>query len=129
MALLALTSCTQDDPTSAEGLDPFLVTYVQLLNDSDESGLVRHLSAHPHGGEDAKARITAYGGQRWRVKWTRASEFPGFWNVRLRGSRDPGAAPVDVTELLAREDGEWSLTPMDGVVPEPDGAADTTRPE
>ncbi|MFJ2746268.1 hypothetical protein ACIO3O_42145 [Streptomyces sp. NPDC087440] len=125
-ALLLLTSCAEDDPTSTEGLDPFLATYVQLLNASDEPGLVRHLSSHPSGDKDAKARVAEFGGQGWAVKWTKASEFAGAWNVRFRGTRDPGSTPVDVSEVLVREDGEWSFAPLPGVVPKPPGAADTT---
>ncbi|CAM5265899.1 hypothetical protein GCM10010329_03000 [Streptomyces spiroverticillatus] len=129
MALLLLTSCTKDDPTSTEGLDPFLSTYVQLLNASDEPGLVRHLAAHPSGDKDAAARIAEFGGQGWKVEWTKSSEFPGVWNVKLRGTRTPGSTPVNVSEVVVREDGEWSFAPMPGVVPKPPNAADTTRPE
>jgi hypothetical protein len=127
-APLLLTACSEQSPTSDEGLDPFLTTYVQLLNDSDESGLARHLSTHPYGTEDARVRMAGFGGQGWKVRWTKESEFAGVWSVRLRGSRGPGASPVDVTEVLSHQDGAWMVTPMDGVVPKRSGAADTTRP-
>ncbi|MFD3514178.1 hypothetical protein [Streptomyces sp. NPDC058657] len=128
LAILLTTSCAggKPDPAAPHEADTFLATYVSLLNASDESGLAEHLSAHPSAVKDAKVRIAKFGGQGWKVKWTKTSEFEGVWNVRFRGSREPRATPVDVTEVLSRENEKWILAPLPGVVPRPSGAADTT---
>ncbi|AVH95727.1 hypothetical protein GCM10010497_05170 [Streptomyces cinereoruber] len=127
-ALLSGCGGTEEKPDLADQ-DRFLGRYVSLLNASDEPGLADLLRGHPNGGDDARARIAAYGGQDWDVTWKRTSEFPDVWSVRLTGTAGDRKRPVEVVETVNREDGHWSLTPLDGVVPKPSGAADTTRPK
>ncbi|MFJ3534406.1 hypothetical protein ACIPQA_02945 [Streptomyces sp. NPDC090109] len=124
-----LSGCggAQEKPDLADQ-DRFLGRYVTLLNTSDEAGLADLLDAHPHGRDDARARIEEYGGQDWDVTWKRTSEFPDVWSVRLTGTAGERKRPVAVVETVSREDGHWLLTPLDGVVPKPSGAADTARP-
>ncbi|MER7912815.1 hypothetical protein [Streptomyces sp. NPDC096068] len=126
-ALLAGCGGAEEKPDLADQ-DRFLGRYVELLNASDEPGLAGLLAAHPHGGDDARARIERYGGQDWDVTWKRTSEFPDVWSVRLTGTAGERRRPVAVVETVSREDGHWLLTPLDGVVPKPSGAADTARP-
>ncbi|MFJ4688843.1 hypothetical protein [Streptomyces sp. NPDC088789] len=109
--------------------DRFLREYVEFLNESDESGLARLLDAHPEGDEDARARIVAYGGQDWDVRWSRASEFEGVWTVDLTGTARAEGRPVRVTETVAWEEGNWVMAPMPGIVPTPSNAAGTEPPE
>ncbi|WP_411083073.1 hypothetical protein [Streptomyces sp. cmx-18-6] len=142
--------------------DRFLRQYVALLNESDEDGLAGLLDDHPHGKDDARARIGAYGGQKWDVTWSRTSDFANVWQVRLTGtagaagtagakgapasagakgapasagtkgtpaSAGAGSRPVEVVETVSWEGEHWLLTPLDGVVPRPSDAADTTPPQ
>jgi hypothetical protein len=108
--------------------DRFLHDYVEFLNESDESGLARLLHAHPRGDQDARARIEAYGGQGWDVRWSRTSEFARVWKVDLVGTARTGDEPVRVTETVTREDGDWVMAPLPGVVPTPSNAAGTEPP-
>ncbi|WP_030217197.1 hypothetical protein [Streptomyces bikiniensis] len=108
--------------------DRFLGRYVTLLNAAEEPGPAGLLRGHPNGGDDARARIAAYGGQDRDVTWQRTSEFPDVRSVRLTGTSGDRKRPVAVVETVNREDGHWSLTPRDGVAPKPPGAADATRP-
>ncbi|MBT2489410.1 hypothetical protein J7E96_12935 [Streptomyces sp. ISL-96] len=108
--------------------DRFLREYVNLLNKADEDGLAGLLDDHPHGKEDAHARIAAYGGQEWDVTWNRTSDFPDVWKVRLTGTAGADRRPVKVVETVSWEDEHWLLTPLDGVVTKPPNAADTTPP-
>ncbi|MGW2561112.1 hypothetical protein ACWCXB_18045 [Streptomyces sp. NPDC001514] len=108
--------------------DRFLREYVEYLNESDEAGLERLLGAHPKGSEDARARIKAYGGQDWDVRWNRTSEFAGVWNVEMTGTARADNRSVQVTETVAWEDEHWVMTPLPGVVPTPSNAAGTTPP-
>ncbi|MFZ3497579.1 hypothetical protein ACODT5_30875 [Streptomyces sp. 5.8] len=109
--------------------DRFLREYVRVLNDSDQDGLARLLDAHPAGAQDAKARIAAYGGRDWDVSWSRTSEFSGVWRVTLSGTAGTDRAPVRVTETVTWEDEHWVMAPLNGVVPTPSNAADTTPPD
>ncbi|MFI9120173.1 hypothetical protein ACIGW0_12375 [Streptomyces bikiniensis] len=127
-ALLSGCGGAEEKPDLADQ-DRFLGRYVTLLNASDESGPADLLRGHPNGGGDARARIAAYGGQDWDVTWQRTSEFPDVRSVRLTGTSGDLKRPVAVVETVDREDGHWSLTPLDGVVPKPPGAADATRPK
>ncbi|WP_028811602.1 hypothetical protein [Streptomyces flavidovirens] len=108
--------------------DRFLREYVDLLNQADEDGLADLLDDHPRGKEDARARIKAYGGQKWDVTWNRTSEFQDVWRVRLTGTSGADDRPVKVVETVSWEDEHWLLTPLDGVVPKPPNAAETTPP-
>ncbi|MET9519403.1 hypothetical protein [Streptomyces sp. NPDC002994] len=109
--------------------DRFLKEYVNLLNTADEDGLADLLDDHPHGKDDARARIKAYGGQEWNVTWNRTSDFQDVWQVRLTGTAGADRRPVKVVETVSWEDEHWLLTPLDGVVPKPPNAAETTPPE
>ena len=136
MAMLCavlLTACGGGDGAEAKSpdladQDRFLHDYVALLNESDERGLARLLDAHPQGDKDARARIKAYGGQDWDVRWGRASEFEGVWRVDLTGTARAEDRPVRVTETVAWEDGHWVMAPLPGVVPTPSNAAGTEPP-
>ncbi|MGW1881174.1 hypothetical protein [Streptomyces sp. NPDC001970] len=108
--------------------DRFLREYVEFLNESDEDGLARLLDAHPKGSEDARARIQAYGGQDWDVRWNRTSEFAGVWKVEMAGTAGAENRSVRVTETVTWEDEHWVMTPLPGVVPTPSNAAGTTPP-
>ncbi|MFG2295454.1 hypothetical protein [Streptomyces sp. NPDC048603] len=108
--------------------DRFLRSYVSLLNASDEAGLAELLDDHPDGKADASARIKQYGGQGWEVGWTRTSEFPNVWHVRLSGKAKTANRPVEVNETVSWEDEHWLLTPLEGVGKKPPNAADTTPP-
>ncbi|MFF6783405.1 hypothetical protein [Streptomyces sp. NPDC012510] len=126
---MLITSC--GDGTKAPDLadqDRFLRAYVELLNESDEAGLARLLGAHPHGDEDARARVKAYGGQDWDVRWSRTSEFANVWSVDLTGTARAGDTPVRLNETITREGEHWTMAPLPGVVPEPSNAADTEPP-
>lgn len=130
---LLLTACGGGDAAERKApdmadQDRFLHDYVEFLNESDESGLARHLEAHPQGDEDARARIKAYGGQDWDVRWNRASEFEGVWSVEMTGTAHAGDKPVRVTETMAWENGNWVMAPLPGVVPTPSNAAGTEPP-
>lgn len=108
--------------------DRFLHDYVTSLNESDESGLARLLRAHPQGDRDARARIEAYGGQGWDVRWSRTSEFARVWKVDLVGTARSEDEHVRVTETVTWEDGDWVMSPLPGVVPTPSNAAGTEPP-
>lgn len=108
--------------------DRFLHDYVELLNESDETGLARLLDAHPQGDKDARARVKAYGGQDWDVRWSRTSEFEAVWSVDLTGTARAEGRPVRLTETITWEDEHWVMAPLPGVVPKPSNAADTEPP-
>lgn len=108
--------------------DRFLRKYVESLNTSDEPALSRLLDAHPQGAKDARARIKAYGGQDWDVRWDRTSEFAGVWKVDMTGTARAKNRPVQVTETVTWEDKHWVLAPLPGVVPTPSNAAGTEPP-
>ncbi|MFD0314577.1 hypothetical protein [Streptomyces flavalbus] len=99
-----------------------------MLNDSDGEGLARLLDAHPQGALDARARIKAYGGQGWNVRWTRTSEFASVWNVDVTGTAGKEHRPVRVTETITWENAQWVMAPLPGVVPTPPDAARTEPP-
>jgi hypothetical protein len=128
-----LTACGGgDDSASAKpdlaDQDRFLQDYVQFLNTSDEDGLAGLLDAHPQGSKDARARIKAYGGQDWDVRWTRASDFAGVWKVDITGNAGAKKRPVRVTETITWEKEHWVMTPLPGVVLTPPDAAGTEPP-
>ncbi|MCX5407289.1 hypothetical protein OHA37_25920 [Streptomyces sp. NBC_00335] len=123
-----LSGCGGGDGPDLADQDRFFRDYVRVLNASDQDGLARLLDAHPHGAQDAKARIAAYGGRDWDVSWSRTSEFSNMWKVTLSGTAGTDRAPVRVTETVTREGENWVMAPLDGVVPRPSGAADTTPP-
>ncbi|MEV8535268.1 hypothetical protein [Streptomyces sp. NPDC051211] len=127
-ALIAACGGGGDEKADLADQDRFLRSYVALLNRSDEAGLADLLDDHPYGKADASARIKKYGGQDWDVAWTRTSEFPDVWTVRLTGTAKAAQRPVEVSETVSWEDEHWLLTPLEGVVPKPSGAADTTPP-
>jgi hypothetical protein len=110
--------------------DRFLREYVQLLNASDEDGLAALLQNHPRGSADAEARIRAYGGQDWDVRWTRSSDFAGVWKVDITGTAGVKHRPVriHVTETITWENEQWVMAPLPGVVPTPPDAARTEPP-
>lgn len=108
--------------------DRFLHDYVELLNDSDVSGLARLLDAHPQGDKDARARMKAYGGRNWDVRWSRTSEFANVWSVDVTGTARAEDRPVRLNETIVWDDGHWVMAPMPGVVPKPSDAADTEPP-
>ncbi|MEV7613368.1 hypothetical protein [Streptomyces sp. NPDC089799] len=125
----ALTACGGGDAKAdLADQDRFLRSYVSLLNASDETGLAGLLDDHPDGKEDAAARIKRYGGQGWDVHWTRTSDFPNVWHVRLTGTAKAANRPVRVDETVSWEDEHWLLTPLEGVGKKPSNAADTTPP-
>ncbi|MFF8228715.1 hypothetical protein [Streptomyces caelestis] len=128
LCAVLLTACGGgDDSASAKpdlaDQDRFLRDYVRFLNTSDEDGLAGLLDAHPQGSKDARARIKAYGGQGWDVRWTRTSEFAGVWKVDIAGTAGPKNRPVRVTETITWEKAHWVMTPLPGVVPTPPDAA------
>jgi hypothetical protein len=132
LCAVALTACGGGDgeggsPDMADQ-DRFLSDYVKFLNESDESGLARLLDAHPQGSKDARARIKAYGGQDWDVRWSRTSEFAEVWRVDLTGTARAEDRPVRVTETVVWEDEHWVMAPLPGVVPKPSNAAGTEPP-
>jgi hypothetical protein len=132
LCAVLLTACVGgDDSASAKpdlaDQDRFLKDYVQLLNTSDEDGLAGLLDAHPQGSEDARARIKAYGGQDWDVRWTRASDFAGVWKVDITGNAGTKNRPVRVTETIIWEKEHWVMAPLPGVVPTPPNAASTEQ--
>ncbi|MEU6488381.1 hypothetical protein [Streptomyces sp. NPDC046887] len=86
------------------------------------------LDDHPYGEADARARIKTCGGQGWDVTWSRSSEFPNIWSVRLKGTSGADDRAVSVEETVGWEKGRWVLAPVEGVVPQPSNAAETTRP-
>ncbi|MFH9606145.1 hypothetical protein [Streptomyces sp. NPDC017448] len=129
LCALLLSACGgEEKKADLADQDRFLGRYVSLLNEADEAGLADLLDDHPHGEEDARARIEAYGGQEWDVTWNRSSEFPDVWRVRLTGTAGAKDRPVKVLETVSWEDGHWLLTPLDGVVPKPPDAAETAPP-
>jgi hypothetical protein len=134
LCAVLLTACGGGDDAEAKppdlgDQDRFLHDYVEFLNESDESGLARLLDAHPQGDKDAQARIKAYGGQDWDVRWSRTSEFEGVWRVDMTGTARAEDKPVRVTETVAWEDVDWVMAPLPGVVPTPSNAAGTEPPD
>lgn len=137
MAILCavlLTACggergseTANSPDLADQ-DRFLKDYVGFLNASDQDGLARLLDAHPQASRDAHARIKAYGGQDWDVRWTRTSEFERVWTVAVTGTARAEHKPVRVTETITWEDAHWVMAPLPGIVPTPSNAAGTEPP-
>jgi hypothetical protein len=111
---LLLTACGSGAPPPADlaEQDRFLRDYVRFLNASDEGGLARLLDAHPQGARDAKARIAAYGGQDWDVRWSRTSDFAGVWKVEVTGTARAGHRPVQVSETIVWEDARWVMAPL-----------------
>ncbi|MFJ8848449.1 hypothetical protein ACIRFF_36815 [Streptomyces cyaneofuscatus] len=129
---VALTACGGSGSESAKpdlaDQDRFLRDYVRFLNASDERGLAGLLDAHPQGDKDARARIDAYGGKDWDVRWTRASEFADVWTVEIVGTEGAKSRPVRVTETITWEEAHWVMAPIPGVVPIPSDAAGTEPP-
>ncbi|MBD3545995.1 MULTISPECIES: hypothetical protein [Streptomyces] len=133
LCAVALAACGGgSDPGSAKpdlaDQDRFLKDYVQLLNASNENGLAGLLDAHPQGDKDARARINAYGGKGWDVRWTRQSEFANVWKVEIVGTAGAKNRPVHVTETVAWENAHWVMAPLPGVAPTPSAAAGTEPP-
>lgn len=130
LCAVLVTSCGNDEAKSPNlaDQDRFLRDYVKLLNKSDEAGLARLLDAHPQGDEDARARVKAYGGQGWDVRWSRSSEFADVWSVDLTGTARAEDRPVSLTETITWED-DWVMAPLPGVAPEPSNAANTEPPK
>ncbi len=133
LCAVALTACGGGDGSASAkpdltDQDRFLHDYVRFLNRSDEDGLAGLLDAHPQGSKDARARIKAYGGQDWDVRWTRTSDFEGVWNVDVSGTAGAERRPVHVTETITWEKARWVMSPLPGVVPTPPDAAGTEPP-
>jgi hypothetical protein len=131
LGVVLVTACGggAERPADLAEQDRFLRDYVRLLNASDEDGLARLLDAHPQGARDARARIAAYGGQDWDVRWRRSSDFADVWRVDMTGTARDGRAPVRVSETVTWEDERWGMAPLPGVVPTPPNAASTDRPQ
>jgi hypothetical protein len=133
LCAVLLTACGSEDGSASAkpdlaDQDRFLHDYVRFLNTSDEDGLAGLLDAHPQGSKDARARIKAYGGQDWDVRWTRTSDFEGVWKVDMTGTAGTKQRPIRVTETITWEKAHWVMTPLPGVVPTPPDAAGTEPP-
>jgi hypothetical protein len=109
--------------TRPGGPGPFPARLRAVPQHIGQDGLAGLLDAHPQGSKDARARIKAYGGQGWDVRWTRTSEFAGVWKVDIAGTAGPKNRPVRVTETITWEKAHWVMTPLPGVVPTPPDAA------
>ncbi|MFD5557049.1 hypothetical protein ACFWIA_24815 [Streptomyces sp. NPDC127068] len=109
-----------------DALNTFLTSYVSELNARDAEGLAKLLGP-PHGEQDARARLTEYGGQGWRVTWSHRSELEGVYQVRIKGSARKDRQPVDVREVLVWDEDHWNMAPLgDGTTPP--GSSSTKRP-
>ncbi|WP_328995591.1 hypothetical protein OG394_13235 [Kribbella sp. NBC_01245] len=111
--LLGLTGCTQTAGASmdVDTLRPYVATYVDLLQEQDESALRLHLRNAAHAPDDAQRRLATDGGKGWRldgVSWTQVTSHDVDVVIGVTGPR----GRRQWRQLIHWSHGHWQMSPL-----------------